>query len=140
MKYTKQAHLLALASSILLMYSPVSSAVLPTPNPVGYWEIKAYSFPNLGLIRTENVCFKDDYTFISTTTAGSNGKWYLKGIELKFNSWTPLANVFTASSAQFANNTSFTGTYLANLLSSGTTLTKTESGTISARRLNTVCP
>lgn len=143
MKRIKQRYLLALLSGTLLIYSPLSSAAY---TPIGLWKITSYKIDsatgNLVKLRTDSICFKNDTTLASTDPAvPATGRWSKTGLDLRFNTWTPVVNVFTASSVAFTSNSSFGGSFMANVLQSGTTLMQTQSGTISAIKVaDPSCP
>ena len=73
---------LALAAASLLIGVGAAQAA---PSPVGQWRVTFFLEPNLTTGATQNICFKADQTWYSSTFPGWKGYWYQDGIRLRWN-------------------------------------------------------
>jgi hypothetical protein len=99
-----------LASSVFLGMAFGTAANAMAASPVGQWNITFFLEPGLVQGATQDVCYKADGTWFSTTFSNWNGDWFQNGDRIRWYGKTgaPLA---TAEFGQFIKNTSFGGEF-----------------------------
>jgi hypothetical protein len=88
-------------------------------SPVGQWDFKGFSMPDLKPGPLQGICFVAGITnsdgtlsgiWYSTTFAGWSGQWFQNGDRIRFYGTT--GSVSTAEFGQFISNNRFSGEYV----------------------------
>lgn len=133
---TLKRSLRVLLPLLVILMGASNAFAVPSSAVVGQWNVIFYLEPGLSTGATQGICFSSDGTWVSTTVAGWNGDWFLKGD--RFRWYGDVGSLATGEFGQFISNTQSAGEF-AHWRVPGTPPVTSSRGNWRATKISSTC-